>query len=457
MKTSCNYLGVGLLLVFSASNLAFSQSGLRPPQYPSSPSSHNVSNTGSKLPDNIQISGRIYTEDLQSVELVSVNLFSPGQSYPTFITTQNGEYTFNPNLVLPTDITVTAERDDNYRNGVSTLDLLLIQKHLLGKEIITSPYDLIAADANNSQSVSAIDLVELKKLILGIYMKLPNNKSWRFVDKNYNFQDNMHPGANGETITLTVNGDVNDADFIAIKVGDVNHTAKAHFQPIITRESYPTIPLTVLPEKYRAGETVTIDFSMGDISSLNGFQFTLSSPDLEFLGASSDHIDLNEDDYALFGDKMTMSWFTAEGQRFDPSDIFFTVKAVAKRSGNLQQSLQLNSEITDAEMYSSNNDIFIPKILFKAKDEEPLTLLAPEPNPWSTTCAIPFYIQHDGHITFNVYTVNGAKIFSSEKYYSAGYHEIDLEAADMAADGLLFYMLQSATESSTGKMLVLKQ
>ncbi len=69
------------------------------------------------------------------------------------------------------DFQINVERNDAYRNGVSTLDLVRIQKHLLGIEPLTSPYDLIAADANNSQSVSAIDLVELRKLILGIYTR----------------------------------------------------------------------------------------------------------------------------------------------------------------------------------------------------------------------------------------------------------------------------------------------
>jgi hypothetical protein len=53
------------------------------------------------------------------------------------------------------------------------LDLVKIQNTLLGIEPFTSPYDLIAADANNSQTVSAIDLVELRKLILGLYTELP--------------------------------------------------------------------------------------------------------------------------------------------------------------------------------------------------------------------------------------------------------------------------------------------
>jgi hypothetical protein len=106
--------------------------------------------------------------------------------------------------VIPAEFTVNADRNDAHRNGVSTLDLVKIQKHLLGIETINNPYDLIAADANNSQNVSAIDLVELRKLILGIYTELPANKSWRFVDEGYQFADATNPWPFEESIHMNL-------------------------------------------------------------------------------------------------------------------------------------------------------------------------------------------------------------------------------------------------------------
>lgn len=73
-------------------------------------------------------------------------------------------------------------------NGVTTGDLVSISKHILGIQPLESPYQLIAADANNSGSVTTFDIVELRKLILGIYQQLPNNSSWRFVP-DYCFKD----------------------------------------------------------------------------------------------------------------------------------------------------------------------------------------------------------------------------------------------------------------------------
>lgn len=111
----------------------------------------------------------------------------------------------------------TIEADNLYTpplNGVTTLDLSLISRHILGIQQFTNPYKLIAADANFSGSVTTFDVVELRKLILGIYEELPDNTSWRYVPKEYladqgfytSFVTNLNPFAAKVTIidpTLT--------------------------------------------------------------------------------------------------------------------------------------------------------------------------------------------------------------------------------------------------------------
>jgi hypothetical protein len=162
------------------------------------------------------------------------------------------------------------------------------------------------------------------------------------------------------------------------------------------------------------------------------------------------------DDYALMNDHLTVSWFSISPVKLKPGDLLFTIVAHAKTKGNLDQTLQLNSDITNAELYSANDEIFIPKILIKASDEDPLILMAPDPNPWSTACTIPFHVQKEDNLIFTVYNVDGAKLFSEGKYYSPGYHEIVLNADDISANGLLFYTFQSANAMQGGKMFLVK-
>jgi hypothetical protein len=47
--------------------------------------------------------------------------------------------------------------DEDAGNGVSTYDLVLISLHILQVDQLDSPYKVIAADANNSQSVTTLE------------------------------------------------------------------------------------------------------------------------------------------------------------------------------------------------------------------------------------------------------------------------------------------------------------
>jgi hypothetical protein len=125
------------------------------------------------------------------------------------------------------DFVITPEKDTLPLNGVSTFDLVLIRRHILGADTLDSPYKIIAADINKSGAVSTFDIVEIRKLILVINTSFPNNTSWRFVDASYVFPNPSNPFAEPFPESIFVNDLINDeldVNFVAIKIGDVNNS-----------------------------------------------------------------------------------------------------------------------------------------------------------------------------------------------------------------------------------------
>lgn len=120
------------------------------------------------------------------------------------------------------EYTFSGFSDHDITNGVSTLDLVLIQQHILGLRPITDPKKLIAADVNNDDKINSLDLITLRKVILGIYEKLPNNHSWALFPESYfeNYNDPLlipdyymiEPGYQ----------DINDLHFVPVKIGDID-------------------------------------------------------------------------------------------------------------------------------------------------------------------------------------------------------------------------------------------
>jgi hypothetical protein len=62
-----------------------------------------------------------------------------------------GAYTLTPNKI----------NEKNKTNGVTTLDIISVQKHLLNRDTLNSPYKIIAADVNSSNSSRLIVLPPL--------------------------------------------------------------------------------------------------------------------------------------------------------------------------------------------------------------------------------------------------------------------------------------------------------
>lgn len=124
---------------------------------------------------------------------------------------------------------ITIERNDQPLNGVTTYDLTLISKHVLGLELLDSPYKIIAADVNQDGKVTTFDIIVLRKLILGIIDELPNGKSWRFLPEGYVFPNPANPFdppfPEQYYIPASKPFHPNNFPFIGVKIGDVNDSA----------------------------------------------------------------------------------------------------------------------------------------------------------------------------------------------------------------------------------------
>ena len=138
----------------------------------------------------VQITGRVQSLLGDMVEKVEVFVSGPGEMPEMITTDYNG--TFSYDVATGADYLIQPKKNTNPLNGVSTFDLVLIQKHILGLQSFASPYNYIAADVNQSGTVSAYDMVILRQLILNIRTAFPNNESWKFVNMEFPMNDPNH-------------------------------------------------------------------------------------------------------------------------------------------------------------------------------------------------------------------------------------------------------------------------
>ncbi len=151
--------------------------------------------------------------------LIGSNLVNTDSVGNYLITTQP-----NSNLTLK----LSKNNDINKTNGITTLDMALIQSHILGKNKLNFPYKLIAADVNGDGLVTTLDIVYLKRLILGLdttFTKTSTGEKrlWAFVDSSYQFPDTTNPFPFKDSISyIGLSANKTNQSFIGVKLGDVN-------------------------------------------------------------------------------------------------------------------------------------------------------------------------------------------------------------------------------------------
>jgi len=127
-----------------------------------------------------------------------------------------GTYTIT-GLEAGVDYSIHFSKDNSSPlNGVSTFDMVVISKHILGVQPLSN-LAALAADIDGDGFTTVIDMIFLRRLILSIITSFPDGESWLFVKEGNNFASTSYDIQLSESVT--------DYNFIIIKKGDVtgNH------------------------------------------------------------------------------------------------------------------------------------------------------------------------------------------------------------------------------------------
>jgi len=204
---------------------------------------------------------------------------------------------------------VALRKVDNALNGVTTYDMVLFSKHILGLDPLTG-FKVLAGDANMNGSLTTSDIVVIRRLILGLDTAFSETRSWRFIDKDlratvqassYPFPlihafpsmpsgSNNNGGATYSTIsapnrfadeefeefsspsTLSLDS---KADFVGFKVGDANGTAIANSLLAIDDRNADAYSLGMSSGKGKAGKSLEIPVFCIENQDLSGWQLAL--------------------------------------------------------------------------------------------------------------------------------------------------------------------------------------
>lgn len=352
--------------------------------------------------------------------------------------------------------------NNDYLNGVSTIDLILISLHIMGIEPLDSPFKIIAADANKSGSITSFDIVELRKLILGIYTALPACPSWRFFSKNCQFPNPNNPFAFPDCPPVTIGSLTDEPAFIGVKIGDVNGTAHPNFtsQPNGEKPDNAVIDTLNIPDiLLEPGETLEIPVSVAQPVSWFGFQFALN---LDTSALSIQQIlpgsGMTGNNFAVFQNRIAVSWSNTAPKVFLPNQKLFKVKLKAKKHLRLCNGLQLENGSLLPESYpalfTKPNQIALACQHLYTHTPNP-GYMAPSPNPTTGGADMTVFLTEPGPARIVLINSTGRICWTTDLAAELKEIPVHIPAEAMLLQGVYTWRIESGSGQTQGKMIKL--
>ncbi|MBK7466347.1 MAG: HYR domain-containing protein [Saprospiraceae bacterium] len=348
-------------------------------------------------------------------------------------TNEGGYYSFS-RMPLGGSYSVRPIHDVEHLNGVTTNDIVQIQRHILGLKEFSDPLKFIAADANNSGSVTTSDIVEIRKLILGKIDRFTKNQSWRFIQSDYKFIDPLDPLSeiwDNDFKVEKLNGN-HYGNYTGIKIGDIDDSNRPNgFAGNATSRSQLKHRIFLEDQTLEAGKVVDVDIVIPYSANLEGIQAAFQIDPMigtilevtipEFSALTTDHIG----DKFLNKGVLLTSWIASPANQ---NDLKLRLKLQVNRAIKLSDILTLNHDILASEAYVQDKDVHQLLLEFNQSNAigQGLKLFQNIPNPFTVGTIIPFEVSYDGNVKLYITDMTGSKVYTSEVYYSQGYYEIEL-------------------------------
>jgi len=403
------------------------------------------------LQDNLElcgygiISGQIRTGSGQAVSDVTIFV---NDSLEVTRTRSDGYYAVGP-VTWGRDYLLLPQKNGKDTEGISTLDIVLVSRHLLGEKLLENPYQLIAADVNGSNSVSTLDIIWMRKMILKQFDKFPFGKSWRFIPGDWEFSDIRRPWEKPFpeiTQVSKLEEDQQEQDFVAIKVGDVNFS---YLTTVEARDNTPLI-LSFQEIALKKGNRYEITF-YGNKEEVKGFQFELAYSGIQIEDLVEGKVKAEHINRSL-GDenKILISW-NGSGA----SGCLFTLVIIAQEDGLLSEKIKVGSEWINPEGYV-DGEVMIPIELRATAGEtqeqffDDVTLRA---NPVQNTAYFDFTLVESRPVNLFIYNNEGKVVYQEQRILGKGNSTWPVALGLHFVGGLYYFRIEFNQAWYSGSMI----
>jgi len=398
------------------------------------------------------ISGKIFTETGNPVQDALVILNSKLSGYPKKMTTdENGTYEFVENELFE-NYTISVAKDDFHENGITVLDLLLIMQHILNINPFDTVAELVAADVNNDRKVSAGDLIELRRLVLGIIPSFSTNASWRFANESAMKNLPAFTWPLEELIQVPILADsLASQNFIGIKVGDVNFDAQNFINETL-KNNKESIDLLLPDHLPQSANYVDLPVQFDTKEEIYAFQFKLDLQGLELIEVISE--DSSIDEQCIYANKgiLNVAWANIEPYSTEkPMILRFSVNHSMHKHAQLSM---LNIDAHSVAYAGSELQEYTLRANYLDKSNDFAVHLYPNPAT-SEGITVEIFTEKEQFTDIEIYNISGKRMYKRTTSPPTNHNHIFISGDVFKGHKILIFRLKSGNLTYNKKIVIM--
>jgi Dockerin type I domain len=348
----------------------------------------------------------------------------------------------------------TGKLIDTSITGITILDLVAMTRHILGIEPLNG-HPVFAADANRSGTVTAFDIVLLRKRMLG-EPSVNYGPDWYFVQQNCTFQPNNPYYVDCPNIPIDSLPFMINVPLLGWKYGDVDGDALTGLIPPIDSVIIE-IPNTIL----KAGQSIKIPtylpynttefagFQLGfkvdttlatleqivDASQIGDFNFNYKLPNGEVKILGNNIVDPNQDTLFYVQIKSKVDVPLKDVLKFTQTDFPSMIIPTQDLKNYYKIGLGFSTPVSTISPSIPINEVLV------------------SPNPYREEATISFNLTNEEKVILEMIDLSGRMIYSATYEMLQGKNKIVIPDTAMTAGSMAVYRLTTPSGIVTGKIM----
>jgi len=380
------------------------------------------------------------------------------------VTTETGTFQLNKIPINESSCVISLQKNTPAIEGVNISDLIILQDHILLFDTLDSPYQWLAADVNLNEALTVGDLIDIRDLILLRDTAFAETESWRFVPADFSFPAAPFPWTGPlewEGDCSNLNQPVNQQDFIAIKMGDLNASADVS-ELYAEGDTRSTLALEIENRVVEAGETYIVTAKIHQPENYRGLacQLEFDPAGIELLSTTT--AEHNPAEYLIdyhLNSTTTGHWTGLAGglggKHLAEVEALFTWKIKVLQDGSLSDFIKLSSTYDQMGLMDNNATTDIELTFSGLTTGLPLITnsVAVGPNPFTDYTTLTIASTNSQPMQLQIFSTNGTLI-STRSISTAAEQEI-LEGNLFKQPGIYWMVIEQGEERWVKKLVKL--